>query len=42
MFLTLFIKIVKDGKPRPPHSAVEGIADFMLMLFLLYWGGFYK
>lgn len=42
MFITLLVKMIKNGQPREPWSAAEGTIDFTLLLGLLYWGGFFN
>jgi len=40
--LSLGLKIGKHNEPRENHNAWYGLISYILMIFLLWWGGFFN
>lgn len=40
--LDVGIKVGKHGHPRPHYNGPLAILDFLLLLAILCWGGFFK
>lgn len=39
--LSLFISIACHGKPRDDHNGIVKFIDTLILIGLLYWGGFF-
>ena len=35
-------KCYKSGQPREPFNAAYGLIDYVSLLLLLWWGGFFE
>jgi hypothetical protein len=42
VFLSLGIGIANHGRPRPPYNGGLHVVGVLIVLPLLYWGGFFS
>ena len=40
--LSLLITIAKNGEPREPYNSGMALGNFCLVMFILYFGGFFQ